>query len=61
MTTSIADLERWLRAPREDEHLEFKAAKNSFDQEKALEYFVALAVDDRGDPEKSDRHELRQS
>jgi ATP-dependent DNA helicase RecG len=48
MTTSISDLERWLRAPREDEHLEFKVAKNSFDQEKALEYFVALANEGGG-------------
>ncbi|HSQ67171.1 MAG TPA: RNA-binding domain-containing protein [Polyangiaceae bacterium] len=46
--TSLDDLNRWLTAPREDEHLEFKAAVTTFDQEKALKYFVALANEGGG-------------
>lgn len=43
MTTSISELEQWLRLPTEDEHLEFKLAERSYDFEKVLDYYVALA------------------
>ena len=43
MTPVDADLARWLVAPREDEHLEFKEAKSSFDFDKAVKYCAALA------------------
>ena len=48
MTTTIAELERWLNAPREDEHLEFKEAKLSFEFQKALDYCVALSNEGGG-------------
>jgi len=48
MTTSIAELERWLNAPRENEHLEFKEAKYTFDFQKVLDYCVALANEGEG-------------
>lgn len=43
MTTPLDQLDRWLRLPAENEHLEFKEAKRSFDFEKLLDYCVALA------------------
>lgn len=48
MSTSLPDLERWLRAPRENEHLEFKEAKNQYDFTKLLKYCVALANEGGG-------------
>jgi ATP-dependent DNA helicase RecG len=48
MTTTIAVLERWLNAPREDDHLEFKEAKLSFEFQKALDYCVALSNEGGG-------------
>ena len=46
--TTEEDLKRWMARPREDEHLEFKEARNSFDREKALEYCCALANEGGG-------------
>ena len=48
MPTPFAELERWLNAPRENEHLEFKEAKNGFEFQKALDYCVALANEGGG-------------
>lgn len=46
--TEEADIKRWLEMPRETEHLEFKEAKNSFDEEKLYRYCVALANEGGG-------------
>lgn len=43
MKTTIEELERWMEVTSEDEHLEFKEAKNQFDNTKLFEYCVALA------------------
>src|SRR5690242_17031181 len=40
---SLHDLEQWLAAPAETEHLEFKEAKESFDTTKVLRYCAAMA------------------
>ncbi len=48
MTTSLAELQRWMNAPRENEHLEFKEAKNTFGDEKLFRYCVALANEGGG-------------
>jgi ATP-dependent DNA helicase RecG len=48
MPLALTDLDRWLRAPREDEHLEFKEAKRTFDFDKVLDYCVALANEGGG-------------
>jgi len=48
MTVTIEQLEQWLVAPSEDEHLEFKEAKNRFDFEKLVGYCVALANEGGG-------------
>jgi len=48
MNTTIQELERWLGAPREDEHLEFKEAKNQYDTTKLYRYCVALANEGGG-------------
>lgn len=48
MTVTLAQLEKWLRAPSEDEHLEFKEAKNDYDFEKLVGYCVALANEGGG-------------
>jgi ATP-dependent DNA helicase RecG len=48
MPTPLAELERWLSAPREDEHLEFKEAKQGYEFQKALDYCVALANEGGG-------------
>lgn len=45
---SLKLLEEWLVKPSEDEHLEFKEAKNRFDFEKLVEYCVALANEGGG-------------
>ena len=47
--TSIQDLERWMRSPREGEHLEFKEAKNQFDVSKVFRYCVAIANEGGGE------------
>jgi ATP-dependent DNA helicase RecG len=41
-------LERWLAAPSENEHLEFKEAKQQYDWQKTLEYCVAMANEGGG-------------
>lgn len=46
--TTLAELQGWLDAPREDEHLEFKEAKNQFDPSKLHRYCVALANEGGG-------------
>ena len=48
MTTSLAELQRWMNAPRENEHLEFKEAKSTFDDTKLFRYCVALANEGGG-------------
>lgn len=42
MTVSLEQLQSWMLA-KEDEHLEFKEAKNNFDFETVVKYCVALA------------------
>lgn len=46
--TALAQLQEWLSAPREGEHLEFKEAKNQYDTTKLFEYCVALANEGGG-------------
>jgi len=48
MTTSIEELQRWLSAQREGEHLEFKEAKRQYDPMKLYRYCVALANEGGG-------------
>ncbi len=48
MSTSIPELESLISAPREDEHLEFKEAKNQYDTTKLYRYCVALANEGGG-------------
>lgn len=48
MNTSIQELERWMSAPRESEHLEFKEAKHQFDILKLFRYCVAIANEGGG-------------
>jgi len=43
MTISLAQLEAWMQAGDEGEHLEFKEAKNSFSFDKLAKYCAALA------------------
>lgn len=43
MSTSLEELDRWLAAPQENEHLEFKEAKLQYDTTKLFRYCVALA------------------
>lgn len=45
---SLDLLNRWLSAPAESEHLEFKEAKQQFDTTKLLRYCVALANEGGG-------------
>lgn len=45
--TSVDQLERWMRG-EEDEHLEFKEAKNQFDGNTLIDYCVALANEGGG-------------
>jgi ATP-dependent DNA helicase RecG len=46
--TTPAQIDQWLQAPVETEHLEFKRAERSFDFEKLLDYCVALANEGGG-------------
>jgi ATP-dependent DNA helicase RecG len=48
MDVTLEQLEQWLLAPSEDEHLEFKEAKNDYDFEKLVGYCVALANEGGG-------------
>ena len=47
MTVSSQQLQEWLNA-KEDEHLEFKEAKNRFDFERLVKYCAALANEGGG-------------
>jgi len=47
MNTDLAQLQTWLNAG-EDEHLEFKEAKNRYDFEELVKYCVALANEGGG-------------
>lgn len=46
--TTLDILNRWLNIPTENEHLEFKEAKNQYDRTKLLEYCVAFANEGGG-------------
>lgn len=48
VSTSLDELARWIASPREDEHLEFKEAKNQYDTGKLFGYCVALANEGGG-------------
>ena len=48
MTTTIPDLDRLLRLPSEDEHLEFKLATTRFDLDELFRYCVAIANEGGG-------------
>jgi ATP-dependent DNA helicase RecG len=48
MSTTLQDLERWIGVQRENEHLEFKEAKNQYDLAKIFRYCVALANEGGG-------------
>lgn len=48
MSTTLTELQRWMNAPRENEHLEFKEAKTRYDPEKAMKYCVAIANEGGG-------------
>jgi len=43
VTISLDQLRTWLDRPAENEHLEFKQARNQFDAERLREYCIALA------------------
>ncbi len=47
MGVSVEQLENWMLGV-EDEHLEFKEAKNQYDSHKALEYCAAIANEGGG-------------
>src|SRR3989337_2613102 len=47
MTVTERQIDEWLRA-KEDEHLEFKEAKNNFHFEKLVRYCAALANEGGG-------------
>jgi ATP-dependent DNA helicase RecG len=48
MTTTLTELQRWMDAPREGEHLEFKQAENNYDPVKLVKYCVAIANEGGG-------------
>ncbi len=48
MSVTLDQLEQWLIAPSEGEHLEFKEAKNRYDFEKLVAYCVALSNEGGG-------------
>jgi ATP-dependent DNA helicase RecG len=48
VTTSLAQLDLWLRAPRESQNLEFKQATKQYDSGKLLRYCVAIANEGGG-------------
>lgn len=49
MSTPLSELQRWMSAPREGEHLEFKEAKPNFDLTKLFRYCVAIANEGGGE------------
>lgn len=48
LKTSLEQLREWMDRPSEDEHLEFKEARNLYDDDKLLRYCVALANEGGG-------------
>ena len=48
MTTSLAQLDHWLRVPRESQNLEFKQATSQYDTQKLFRYCVAIANEGGG-------------
>lgn len=48
MQVTAADIDHWITAPTEHEHLEFKEARASFSADKVCEYAVALANEGGG-------------
>jgi hypothetical protein len=48
MATTVEQIDEWRKAPRENQQLEFKEAKNSFDNEKLYKYCVAIANEGGG-------------
>ena len=46
--TTIQEFKHWLSANRENAHLEFKEAKNTYDYKKLLRYCVAMANEGGG-------------
>jgi ATP-dependent DNA helicase RecG len=48
MNTTIGELTRWMLAPRENENLEFKEAKDQYDNTKLFGYCVAIANEGGG-------------
>jgi len=48
MAITPADIDRWIAAPTEDEHLEFKEAKASYSWDKLVGYCAALANEGGG-------------
>ena len=46
--TSPEQIDQWLKAPSENQHLEFKEAREQYDTKKASEYCVALANEGGG-------------
>jgi ATP-dependent DNA helicase RecG len=48
LTTTVDEIEAWLRAKSEDEHLEFKEAKQQFDTVRLMRYCVGIANEGGG-------------
>lgn len=48
MTTTLDQLKVWMDVPYENEHIEFKEAKEQYDQDKLIRYCVALANEGGG-------------
>jgi ATP-dependent DNA helicase RecG len=48
MVTTRAQIDLWLKSPSEHQRLEFKEAKNQFDNTKLYKYCVALANEGGG-------------
>jgi len=42
--TPPEQIDQWLKAPSENQHLEFKEAREQYDTRKASEYCVALTI-----------------
>jgi ATP-dependent DNA helicase RecG len=48
MKTTLEELYAWMKAAHENEHLEFKEAKNQYDTTKLFRYCIALANEGGG-------------
>ena len=46
--TTAEQLEEWMRTPKEDERLEFKAARSQFNGERLMDYCVGIGNDGGG-------------